>query len=560
MFVKITKASGKHYAKFVESYREKGKVKHRVIVNLGAVENMSKSSLISLVNVINKYALKSEAIELQSNPLSVRDLRGGKLSCYGYLPYKFIWKKLKLDTIISDCIGKKHTLHYDITQAVFSMVVNRLLSPSSKLKHYNTKENYTLLEQHEENELHEFYRGLEHLSESKERIEEMLFEVRRDLFNQELDVVFYDVTTYHFESQRASELLNYGFSKANKVNEVQVVMGLLIDSEGLPVAYELFEGNTFDSKTLPGILTALKERFLIKRIVIVGDKGINSKENLSRIKEAGFDYIVAGRLRNMPKSLTDQILDKKGYHYYNEDGDRFDYKVLPYENTIRLQKSKITLEENLICTYSESRAYNDNSTRNRALNKAVKVIQSGEAASIMKRKAGYKKFIKSQGEENGSDGKYLLDEQKAVKEAVFDGYYVIQTSDKSLDALEVVSQYGYLYKIEESFRVLKTTMRTRPVYHYNPERIRGHFLVCFIALLMERTLEHTLKKNNVMFTTEKIKDALFNSKVAEIKLDETVSYYLRMEQPELTSKIFTTLRLKHLPYVSSPDELKKFFD
>lgn len=560
MFVKVTSVAGKHYAKFVESYRENGKVKHRVIMNLGAIENYPQSALLSLVNAIQKYSLKSTLpVTSGEGSIDVNSLSGGKTTCYGYLPYKAVWKKLHLDEIIPGCILKKHNIGYDVAQAVFSMVVNRLLTPSSKLRHYNTKGHFTMLESHEENELHDYYRTLEHLAESKEEIEERLFEVRKDLFNQNLDVVFYDVTTYHFESQRRSELLDYGFSKANKLNEVQVVMGLLIDSRGIPVSYELFRGNTFDSKTLPEILTSLKERFSIKRIVIVGDKGINSKENLLRIKQAGFDYIVAGRLKNMPGKLITGILQREGYQSYSDGQEKFDYKVMSYENTFNTTTGKVTLEENLVCTYSGSRANNDFTVRNRALGKAEKVISSGIAPSVMKRKSGYKRFITGGTENPGTDGKYELDGRRAERESAFDGYYVIQTSDKSLSALDVVSQYGYLYKIEESFRLLKTTMKTRPVFHYNPERIKGHFVMCFIALLVERTLEYILKDKGVGFTTQKIKDALNGSLLAEIRVKDAGNFYVRMEQPKLTSDIFNALRIKHLRNVSSPEEIKEHF-
>lgn len=559
MYLKTTKSSGKQYLKLVKSYRKNGKVMQEVVANLGALDNFTNDSLSGLSRAFNKLLMLRELNFPKEETANIRDLTGGEFSCYGYLPYKHLWNKFKLTEILTQTILNKHKIQYDLPAGVFSMIVNRLLSPSSKLKHYNTKQKFTLIEGDKENELHDYYRTLEYLSESKEEIEERLFEARKDLFNQELDVVFYDVTTYHFESQRAQGLLNFGFSKANKINEVQVVMGLLIDKEGIPVGYELFEGNTFDSKTLPKILTGLKKRFSIRRIVLVADKGINSKENLTEIREAGFEYIVAGRLKNMSRALQQEILSEQGYLTIDAGDDSvFAYKVISHQTRKTIEKITTSYEENLICTYSQKRAENDAYNRQRAITKAENAIKTGLAGSALKKRPGYKRFIKGEAITETSP-KYQLDEEKIENESRFDGYYVIQTSDKSLSPLDVISQYGYLYKIEESFRLLKSTMKSRPVFHWSTKRIKGHFLICFIALLLERTLEYQLKKNNITFTTERIKEALSNSLFAEVKTDESSVYHIKMQQPELTTKIFGMLRIKHLPNVVSRNELIQLF-
>lgn len=554
MYLKTTKTAGKQYLKLVRSFRKNGKVMQEVIANLGPLDNFSSESLSGLSRAFNKLRMLRELDLPPEESIDIREVTGGGFSCYGYLPYKYLWNKFKLPEILSATILSKHKIQYDLPAGVFSMIVNRLLSPSSKLRHYNTKQRFTLIEGDNGNELHDYYRTLEYLSDAKEEIEERLFEARKDLFNQELDVVFYDVTTYHFESQHAGELLNFGFSKANKVNEVQVVMGLLIDKEGIPVAYELFEGNTFDSKTLPRVLSGLKKRFSIRRIVLVADKGINSRENLAEIKEAGFEYIVSGRLKNMSRSLQQEVLNAEGYISIETGDDAaFAYKVISHE-----VKGSNSREENLICTYSSRRAENDAYNRTRAVIKADSAIKAGVAGSALNKRPGYKRFIKGEAKTESSL-KYKLDEEKIDNESRFDGYYVIQTSDKSLGPLDVISQYGYLYKIEESFRLLKSTMKSRPVFHWSTKRIKGHFLICFIALLLERTLEYKLKKNNIPFTTERIKDALGNSLFAEIRTAQSSVYHVKMQQPELTTKIFGMLRIRHLPNVLKADELKQIF-
>lgn len=152
------------------------------------------------------------------------------------------------------------------------------------------------------------------LSEEKNRLEEHLFRANRDLFNQKVDVVFYDVTTFHFESVRADSLREFGYSKNAKFNEVQVVLSLYIDCEGRPVGYDLFPGNTFEGKTLGHALETLEKRFGIRNVIIVADRGINSKLNLKRIVEKGYGYIFASRIKSLPKAMQNRLLDRSYHH------------------------------------------------------------------------------------------------------------------------------------------------------------------------------------------------------------------------------------------------------
>src|SRR6056297_4094160 len=145
------------------------------------------------------------------------------------------------------------------------------------------------------------------LADHKDAIEQAVFEKNRSLFNMQVDVVFYDVTTFHFESVRADELRNFGFSKADKFNEVQIVMGMLVDLEGRPIGYELFPGNTFDSKTLVSALDILNQKFGVRRAVIVADRGINSKMNLKAITDSGYGYVVASKIKGMSKALQEKV-------------------------------------------------------------------------------------------------------------------------------------------------------------------------------------------------------------------------------------------------------------
>jgi transposase len=231
------------------------------------------------------------------------------------------------------------------------MAAQHLLQPRSKLATYEYQEKYIGLKRVE---LRNLYRTLDSLGENKERIENKLFVENYTKAGNKVDVVFYDVTTFAFESVIADELRNFGFSKDCKFNEVQVVMGLMIDSNGFPIGYELFPGNTFDGKTMLKALENVQKRFGVNKVVIVADRGLNSKNNLNLIKAAGYGYIVASKIKSMKKEMIEKILDSAGYVGVSEE---FRYKVIGYENVFKDDDGRLhRLPENLIASYSEKRA------------------------------------------------------------------------------------------------------------------------------------------------------------------------------------------------------------
>jgi len=308
------------------------------------------------------------------------------------------------------------------------------------------------------------YCSLDLLSESKEILEEEIFYQNRHLFNIRVDVVFYDVTTFAFESVRKDSLRDFGFSKDAKFKEVQVVMGLLIDREGRPIGYELFSGNTFESRTLEASLDKLKKRFTIGKVIIVADRGINSKINLKKIRDKGYDYICASRIKNLKKDIKEEIFNKDGY----QDTDGISYKIIDYVNRVN---KNYELPENLIITYSPERAQKDIKDRERLIKKARTLLKN-KSYIISSNKRGEKKYLKSSKGIN-----WTLDEAVIKKDEMFDGYYRIETSEKNLTTEDVLKAYHTLCKIKESFRIMKTILSVKPVFRWTEPRIKGHFVI-----------------------------------------------------------------------------------
>lgn len=537
MHLKVVKAGNYEYVRLVESYRENGVVKHKVILNLGRKDiiegNPSFQRLAQrLTQIAHGPSTKSQVLGNFSE---------GELRNYGFVAYCKIWQLFQLDKFFTEFKKQQTKVKFDLNSVCFLMTVQHLLSPQSKLGTYERRHQYLGIP---EIDLNHLYRSLDLLAENKERIEDFVFEKNRSLFNMKVDVVFYDVTTFYFESVKEDGFRNFGFSKDNKVNEVQIVMGLLVDSQGRPIGYELFPGNTLDGKTLELSLEKLGKRFNINRVVIVADRGINSKLNLKRIKAKGYDYIVASRLKKMSQSMLREIFNPEGYIFFNpsnenrEESEVFRYKVLVHVNRFRDDEGKIVeLPEKLVISYSSKRALKDRADRKRLIDKAQHLL---EHPSYIKagNKRGGKRFIKHISEND----QYFLDEKAIAHDEQFDGYYAIQTSLQDMTPEAVLDAYHTLWKIEESFRIMKSTLEVRPIFHWTEKRIKGHFVICFLAFLLERTLEFRLKEHQVSITPAQIQEALSSLLFAEMEINGQ-RFLVKMKPSDNANKILRVLRI-----------------
>lgn len=520
MFLKVSKSKGNEYISIAHNYRENGKIKQKIIGKIGRKDAFSKDDVNKIVKSFSQGISERERI---------------KWGCVEV--YRKLWGMYDLDTILKFAFTDSK-YEFNALSTIFLMLLDRLITPCSKLKSFETQNKYFGIQ---EVPLHHLYRTLDLLAQSKEEIEKQLFLKNLSLFNQKIDVVFYDVTTYYFESNKADDLKDFGFSKDNKINEVQVMMGLLIDLEGRPIGYELFPGNTFEGRTLETSLDKLKERFNINKVVIVADRGLNSKLNFKKIKDKGYEYIVGSKLKSMPEKIKKEALDLSSYNYIGENNDEnsLKYKIIEYTNPVKedVNGKKIvtaSLKERIICTYSPKRAKKDQKDRERFIEKAKDLLNT---PSKLNNKRGAKKYIDSTVENP------VLDEEKIQEDSKWDGIYGIQTSTEDLSIKEIEEAYHQLWKIEESFRVLKTNLEARPIFHWSKSRIKGHFVLCFIAFLLERTLELELKKNNISYSVERIRTSLNALELSIIDMEDN-KYILRSNPDELSKNIFKTLKIK----------------
>jgi len=575
MFLRVINSKNHKYIRIVENYREDGKIKQKVIANLGKLEDITTKEAENIASKLLELVGSSKKI---SDDYKVPSLEELDRQNYGYVVYKRIWDRFKFDAILDEIVKGKR-IEFDFKKVVFSMVIDRLLSPKSKLALFNNKDDY--IDINEDLKLNHIYRSLDILADNKEKIEEYLFNQNKNLFNISTDIVFYDVTTFYYESKNENDLKRFGYSKDGKFGDVQIVMGLLIDKNGLPIGYELFSGNTFDSKTMLKTLKSLKEKFNLDKVVIVADRGLNSKLNLKLIKDAGFDYLMSVSIKQLPNDIKSIITDKSFYRTIISDKDSEDglyainyfgyYNIVKYKDENNKNRT-IKLKEMVVCSYSQKRAKKDMYDRYRALDKANNTILNNQKSSLTNTRS-FKKYIqklsKQEDNDNCKDYTMALDWLKIKEQQKYDGLYAITTSKLDLDPLEVIENYHNLYRIEDSFRVLKSTFKTRPIYHHKTSRIEAHFIICFIAFMLERDLEIRLKKSKSFtkytITPDSIKEALNSLELSKIKIDNKI-FYLKSNHTNTKDKlkfakdIMRFLHIKQLKNLSTPKEVQELLN
>ncbi len=543
MFIKTTRVKGFEYIKLVESYREDGQSKHRVLYNFGRADLIKKDeSFLRVVKRLCEIAGLPVKSDHNANEKSMlKDCGEAVFYNYGYLAYLKLWKELGIEDCLDAIAHCATRIEYPLSKTAFLMTVQHLLEPRSKLSTYKHQTRYFGMK---DISLQHMYRALDVLGKQKEEIESEMFEYNYVRTNKKVDVVFYDVTTVAFESVIADELKDFGYSKDCKFNEVQVVMGMIIDADGMPVGYELFPGNTFDGKTMLKALENIQRRFGIQRVIIVADRGLNCKVNLNLIKAAGYGYIMSSKIKGMSRAMQTKVLSPEGFISVNDQSgnEKFRYKTIDFVNEFKDENGEQhSLSENLVVSYSQKRAKKDQKDRERLVEKAKKLLAEPEKINASQKRGG-RKYIDKINPEKTETWKLAVD--KIERDSKFDGYYGIQTSEKNMTATEVMEAYHTLWKIEESFRIMKSTLEVRPVFHWTPKRIHGHFVVCFLAFLLERKMESLLKDENddISSSPQRIQEALNTMQLAAVTANGD-EVFIKAKTEPLCKKIFRILKI-----------------
>jgi transposase len=355
------------------------------------------------------------------------------------------------------------------------LVLYRLVYPRSKLK---TTEYLYRYEQKVYSE-DDIYRYMDKLhSSQQELVEQISYRHTLGVLEGGIQAVFYDVTTLYFEVEQEDELRKTGFSKDGKAQHPQIVLGLLVSRDAYPLAYQIFEGNTFEGKTFLPVLEGFSKKYAFEKLTVIADAGLLSASNIELLVQHGYDFIIGARIKNETQFIKEQILQLN-----MEDGQS---EVLPKAGM------------SLIVTYSESRAKKDRYNREKGIRMLEKRIKSGKLTKAGINNRGYNKFLKMDGEVA-----LAIDQAKIQQDQCWDGLKGYLTNS-TLTKQEILDNYAHLWQIEKAFRVAKSELRIRPVFHRKRKRIEAHICLNFAAYKLYKELERQLREKKSPFSPERV--------------------------------------------------------
>lgn len=567
----IQKAKGKEYVSIRESYWDPIKRKHtsRTVKNYGRLDLLLKED----PDILEKLRAQAEQFksgktqEQQSafiermrkhlaTPVGQRDMSDGRHILLGQCIYRQIWNKLDMGRKLRQFLEDRKC-SFDFPDAVFFMTTARSLMPDSKLAQWKKRDDF-LYGGHIK--LHHLYRALDLLIAHKDNLVRYVNRRIGKQYKRDVTVALYDVTTYAFESQDADTLRNFGFSKDNKVNQVQVVMGLLIDQNGVPIDYELYPGNTSEFGTMVPLLKKLQKDYNIKRVVVTADRGLNSGANLHDIRSLGMEFVIACRIRNMGEKFK-RLIDEDDKWIYRNSQVRQDvskYRIVDYPRRVQVLDEKtqkkvwVDVPSKLLINYSAKRAKKDQHDRQRLVDKATRLAENPAMIRSELRKGG-KSYLKL------VDGNIeaQLDVERIKEAEMYDGYYGICYSDPKMSADEVLAVHHSLWQIEESFRISKSLLEARPCFHWTEKRIRAHFLICYLALVFHRLLETELSEQDIEIPAPTLVDALTAASITEVRLQDGTVGYVKSANEGVFEQVAKAMGLGVLPHFSNAQEVKK---
>lgn len=358
------------------------------------------------------------------------------------------------------------------------LVISRLSHPVSKLK----TTDYIFKHRGEIIDVERIYRYMDKLhKKQKERVQDISYAHSVKVLGAEIQVVFYDVTTLYFEIETPDELRKTGFSKEGRHKNPQILLGLLVSKNGYPLAYEIFEGDKYEGHTMLPVIKGFTKRYKLENLVVVADSGLLNQANIDQLEEAGYEYIIGARIKNSKRDVQAEILSNCPAHGQSRE--------IFVGETVRL-----------IYSYSDKRAYRDKQNREKGLQKIEKSLKSGKLSKSHINNRGYNKYLTMTG-----DLTLAIDYEKYKQDGKWDGLKGYVTNTK-LSKDEVIEQYGELWKIEKAFRISKSDLRIRPIYHRLQRRIEAHICISFCAYKIYKELERQLKVKNLDWSPEQVID------------------------------------------------------
>ena len=500
MFLRKEKRKDRIYLSIVHGYREKdtGKSKQKTMKTLGYLDELEKeyenpiSYFTQLAkNMTEEYNSRHKPVTLEINPNKTLNPGTDLTKNFGYAALSKIYHELELNTFFQ-IRQRELEIQFNLNSIAKLLFYGRVIFPGSKKSTFEQKDR---LFDRTEFSLDDVYRALTYLNRYEKPLQKWIHEKISAKYGRDTSLMYYDVTNYYFEIDEADDLRKKGVSKEHRPDPI-VQMGMFLDNNGLPVSYDLFSGNTNDVTTLRPALKNAKDNIGAGKVIVVADKGINSGDNLCYTLSGKNGYVVSMSIRGASKEIKDYVLEKEGYIHQGEEY-KCKSRLCPRQISVTMssgRKKKVSVDEKQVVFYSDKYARRAKAERETALLKAKELIASPGKYN-RSTSYGASNYIQniSYDRETGEilEGKsdLYLNEELIKEEEKFDGYYMIVTSEMDKSDDEIIDIYRGLWRIEESFKITKSSLTARPVYVSREDHIHAHFLTCFVALTLTRILE-----------------------------------------------------------------------
>lgn len=493
------------YLQVVESYRAAGRVKQKVLVDFGNVTHWPQERLQRLVDKLNLYLDESYVPKIEQ--VDPQQALG-----YGqFLLFDTLWRRLDLPQFFRKVLRQRR-FEFEVEAALKVMVFNRLSDPKSEaaLDKWARRQYIPGVDPAAIGK-HHYYRALDLLCDVKEQLEQWIFARITDLLNLDLSLVFYDLTSAYFEGEGPEGLAARGHSREHRPDLKQIEIGLLVNSDGIPISHQVFKGSMPDIKALPDVLKKLRKQFRIKRVILVTDNGIINTSTIEQVEEADFEFICSAamnrelfvhKLIEQAQPLPTEVAEPKGWRQLKDNLWVFEIKDPdgPYRHMLALnpnrrQKKIQKRRRRIVESQAYLQSFNEDTRRGR--NKDNRKVET-QIERWLKAKGTLKYFrYRREGVRKLWFERNL--EAIARDEAVA-GIIALRTNSKRLSTDEVTIGYRTLYQVEHVFELLKSFIKLRPIRHRQAVRVEGHVAVCVLACLFGQLIETTLSQSGNKMT------------------------------------------------------------
>jgi transposase len=453
------------YATMVQAYRVGATIKHRTIARLGRVDKPLATLVLPLIEKQQVMAVShANPAKLYALPMAIHGL----------------WKDMGLSDTITGAL-QNGQVTTPVSLLAELMTMGRILHPDSKLSLTRYYASWYLPESLPKSiDVHAFYRSLDYLMEQKETIEKHLLQKMKEKQLIAGSLLFYDLTSSYFEGEDCP-IAMYGYSRDHRGDRIQITLGLVLDSSGLPLYHEVFAGNMLDQKTVTSIIEKLSSTFSFSNILFVADKGMLSDDNIKTITEHGYDYIISQSPRTDYEQNKEALTQKATWTKYTptlffskaENGDILCYNPHTAKKATATRKRKLAeLTEYIAAEQAKETQPKRKQTKEAIHDRIIRKLQKSHTTKYFDTKNNFTK------------------KQEVIdKEQVLDGVWILKSSKQAFTPEEIISSYKQEARIESAFKVIKDVIHLRPIYHYNAEHVKGHVFICVLAYLVTKLLE-----------------------------------------------------------------------